>query len=63
MADIFEIVRHHLLDPAGLTDQQLQSVLHHLAGRQIDYADLYFQSTYSESLVLENDGFQYQIIE
>ncbi|OGT43364.1 MAG: metalloprotease TldD [Gammaproteobacteria bacterium RIFCSPHIGHO2_12_FULL_37_34] len=54
MADIFEIVRHHLLDPAGLTDQQLQSVLHHLAGRQIDYADLYFQSTYSESWVLED---------
>ncbi|HLB43005.1 MAG TPA: metalloprotease TldD [Gammaproteobacteria bacterium] len=54
MADIFEIVRHHLLDPSGLTDQQLQSVLHHLATRQIDDADLYFQSMYSESWVLED---------
>lgn len=54
MTDIFDIVRHTLLDPAGLTDQQLQSVLHHLAGRQIDYADLYFQSTYTESWVLED---------
>ena len=54
MADIFEIVRRTLLDPGGLTDQQLQNVLHHLAGRQIDYADLYFQSTYSESWVLED---------
>src|SRR5579883_2896613 len=54
MTDVFEIARHDLLDPAGLTDQELQHVIHQLAGRQIDYADLYFQSTYSESWVLEN---------
>src|SRR3989338_3918371 len=54
MADIFEIVRRTLLDPGGLTDQQLQNVLHHLAGGHIEYADLYFQSTYSESWVLED---------
>lgn len=54
MTDVLEIVRHDLLDPAGLTDQQLQQVIHTLAGRQIDFADLYFQSTYSESWVLED---------
>lgn len=54
MTDIIEIARHDLLDPAGLTDQQLQSVLHKLAGPNIDYADLYFQSTYSESWALED---------
>lgn len=54
MTDVLELVRHDLLDPGGLTDNQLQNVLHQLAGRNIDYADLYFQSTYSESWVLEN---------
>lgn len=54
MTDVLEIVRHDLLDPAGLTDNQLQNVIHKLTGRNIDYADLYFQSTYSESWVLED---------
>lgn len=54
MIDVLEIVRHDLLDPGGLTENQLQNVIHKLAGRNIDYADLYFQSTYSESWVLEN---------
>lgn len=54
MTDIIETVRHDLLDPAGLTDNQLQKVLFNLAGTNIDYADLYFQSTYSESWVLED---------
>ncbi|VVC76129.1 Metalloprotease TldD [Aquicella siphonis] len=54
MTDVIEIVRHDLLDPGGLTDHQLHGVLHKLAGPQVDYADLYFQSTYSESWVLEN---------
>lgn len=54
MTDVLEIVRHDLLEPGGLTDQKLYGVLHNLAGSQVDYADLYFQSTYSESWVLEN---------
>ncbi len=54
MTDIFEIVRHDLLEPAGLTDHQLSEVLHTLAGKHIDYADLYFQSTYSESWAMED---------
>ncbi len=54
MTDIFEIVRLDLLEPAGLTDGQLTKVLHSLAGKNIDYADLYFQSTYTESWALED---------
>lgn len=54
MTDIYEKVRHELLDPAGLTDHQLQHVVDKLVGKNIDYADLYFQSTYSESWVLED---------
>lgn len=54
MTDIIEIVRHDLLEPAGLTDNQLHKVLYQLAGPNIDYADLYFQSTYSESWILED---------
>lgn len=54
MTDILKIVQHDLLDPAGLTENQLERVLYKLAGPNIDYADLYFQSTYSESWVLED---------
>lgn len=52
--DVLNIAKHDLLEPSGLTDQQLQTVLNEMAGRSIDYADLYFQSTYAESWSLEN---------
>src|SRR5258708_19051808 len=54
MIDVLKIVRQDLLDPSGLTDNQLQNVIYKLAGRNIDYADLYFQSIYTESWVLED---------
>ncbi len=54
MTDVLEIVSKDLLAPAGLTDNQLLQVIHQLAGPDIDYADLYFQSAYSESFVLED---------
>ncbi len=54
MADVFEIARRDLLEPAGLTDHQLYDILDQLGGKSIDYADLYFQSCYSESWVLED---------
>lgn len=53
MTDILELARRDLLEPAGLTDTQLQNIFYKLAGRNVDYADLYFQSSYSESWVLE----------
>ncbi len=53
MKDLLEVARQDLLAPSGLTDTQLQQVLHRLAGRNIDYADLYFQSSYSETWAME----------
>ncbi len=54
MTNFLDIARHDLLDPAGLTDSQLQNVLSGVLGSSIDNADLYFQSAYSESWVLED---------
>jgi TldD protein len=54
MTDLIAQVRHDLLEPGGLTDSQLHRILHQLAGPSVDYADLYFQSAYSESWVLED---------
>lgn len=53
MKDVLNIVKHDLLDPAGLTDNQLEKILFKLTGPQIDYADLFFQATYSESWMLD----------
>ncbi len=52
--NVLDLARHDLLDPGGLTEHKLEQVLHHLAGKNIDYADLYFQSTYSESWHFED---------
>src|SRR3990167_8866612 len=54
MNDVLEIAKRDLLDPAGLTDNQLHQVINQLAGPQIDYADLYFQSSCSETWELED---------
>ena len=42
-----------LLKPTGLTEQSLQNTLGSLLSHQVDYADLYFQYTRSESWGLE----------
>ena len=49
-----EIASHDLLEPAGLTEHQLQNVLGSMLGNNVDNADLYFQATYSEGWVLED---------
>ncbi len=54
MTDILATVRHDILDSAGLTDSDLTKILHSLTGRQVDDADLYFQSTVTESWALED---------
>ena len=43
-----------LLSPTGLTQQEISETLASIATRQIDYADIYFQSSWHESLVLED---------
>lgn len=54
MSNFLQIARADLLDPTGLTETQLQKVLGSVLGKSIDNADLYFQSTYSETWVLED---------
>src|SRR5579864_7373477 len=54
MVNFLSIAKHDLLEPAGLTDLQLEAVLNKALGSSIDNADLYFQSTYSEAWVLED---------
>ncbi len=54
MTKLIEIAKQDLLDPAGLTDHQLQHVLSNVLGSTVDNADLYFQSSYSESWLLED---------
>ena len=52
-ADHFETAREVLLAPASLTASALQSVLGNIMSHQVDYADLYFQYSRSESWGLE----------
>ncbi len=47
-------VEDALLTSAGLTQQDVADTLASMATRQIDYADIYFQSSWHESLVLED---------
>lgn len=54
MTNFLDIARKNLLEPAGLTDNQLQTILSNVLGNTIDNADLYFQSTCAESWVLED---------
>lgn len=54
MTDVIQLVQQDLLASSGLTETQLNEAVFRLAGRQIDAADLYFQSNYSESWGLED---------
>ncbi len=51
---IINRVEKELLSPSGLTEQDIANTLAGIATRQIDYADIYFQSSWHESLVLED---------
>jgi len=52
-AQHFDTANTMLLAPTGLNTQALQSVLGNIMSHQIDYADLYFQYSRSESWGLE----------
>jgi TldD protein len=47
-------VEQELLTSAGLTEQHIADTLASITTRQVDYADIYFQSSWHESLVLED---------
>lgn len=54
MNKVITIARNTLLEPAGLTENELQKILGQILGHAVDNADLYFQSSQSESWVLED---------
>lgn len=54
MQNMLDIARHVLLEPAGLSDSQLETILGKVLGSTIDNADLYFQASAHESWVLED---------
>lgn len=47
-------VEQSLLSQAGIGQQELSQTLSTIAKRDVDYADIYFQSCWHESLVLED---------
>lgn len=54
MTDSLELAQTRLLQPGGLTTQDLDRVFARLMGPSVDSADLYFQHSRSESWVLED---------
>ncbi len=54
MNNHLDIVRQQLLEPGGLADSDLEQTLNSVLSHKIDYADLYFQSSRSESWMLED---------
>jgi TldD protein len=54
MSDLIQIAQQNILAPAGLAEKDLDQMLCELAGRGVDAADLYFQSSRLESWVLED---------
>src|SRR3972149_9434140 len=49
----FEVAEKLLLAPTGLTEQQLNQILHQVIGLGIDYSDIYLQYGQSESWAIE----------
>lgn len=53
MSHALKLAENILLNPAGITDTNLEKILGNIMGHQVDAADLYFQSARHESWVLE----------
>ena len=54
MTQALDTARLHLLEPAGLTEADLDRVLGTLCGPGLDGGDLYFQLSRHESWMLED---------
>lgn len=50
----FDLAKHTLLDPANLSETQIQKILTKILGHKVDMADLYFQAMQQESWHLED---------
>ncbi|OBT17429.1 metalloprotease TldD [Vibrio sp. UCD-FRSSP16_10] len=49
-----EQVEQELLSPTGLNEQDINNALSLITSRDVDYADVYFQASWHETLVLED---------
>lgn len=54
MKNLLQTVEQELLEPAEISEQELSRVLGGMVGPNVDYGDLYFQSTQHESWSLED---------
>ena len=54
MTNALDTATEHLLAPGSLDESAISRILDTILTRQVDLADLYFQSTRSESWVLED---------
>jgi TldD protein len=50
---LLNLARQAILTPANIQDVDVEKLMGHLLSAQVDAADIYFQSTHSESWVLE----------
>lgn len=51
---VIDTAKERLLEPAGISEKELEQSLGQLLGKAIDYGDMYFQSMAHESFVLED---------
>jgi len=54
MTDLLDVAREHILSPAGMVDNDLNTVLDSALGSCIESADVYFQVQRHESWVMED---------
>jgi TldD protein len=54
MSKSLDIAKNQLIDNSGLEENDIQKTLNQLMSHEIDQADLYFESSHSESWVLED---------
>lgn len=51
---LLQLARQAILTPANIQDADIEKLMNHLLSAEVDAADIYFQSSHSESWVLES---------
>ena len=54
MSSNLALAQRQLLEPGGMDDRAIQKALDQMMSRQVDHADLYFESSHAESWMLED---------
>jgi TldD protein len=53
MTDLLNLARQTVLQPSGMLDNDIEQIMNCLLSASVDYADIYFQASHSESWVME----------